>query len=112
LVGMVMVAQTLYALVLDRLTEYGTLKAIGATECQIYTVLLVQAVVMATIGSLVGLALAGGIQHMYSTPRAPIVIPWQLSLGSCFLVLSICVFSSLLPYLRIRKLDPMIVLQG
>ena len=30
LVGLVMVAETLYALVLDRLTEFGTLKAIGA----------------------------------------------------------------------------------
>ena len=35
LVGGVMVAQTLYALVLDRLGEFGTLKAIGATERQV-----------------------------------------------------------------------------
>jgi putative ABC transport system permease protein len=112
LVGMVMVAQTLYALVLDRLTEFGTLKAIGATERQIYAVLLVQAFVMAAVGWFVGLGLTWAIQHFYSTPRAPIVIPWPLSLGSGLLVLCICVISSLLPYLRIRKLDPMIVLQG
>ena len=35
-VGLVMVAQTLYALVLDRLPEYGTLKAMGATEGQVF----------------------------------------------------------------------------
>ncbi len=112
LVGMVMVAQTLYALVLDRLTEFGTLKAIGATERQIYMLLFIQAVVTATAGSLIGLTATGAIQHFYSTPRAPIVVPWQLSLGSCAVVLAICVLSSLIPYLRIRKVDPVIVLQG
>ena len=112
LVGMVMVAQTLYALVLDRLGEFGTLKAIGATERQVYSILLVQALVMAMVGSLIGIALVGGIQHFYSTPRAPIVIPYWLSLGSCVLVLAICLISSLLPYQRIRKVDPLMVLQS
>jgi putative ABC transport system permease protein len=112
LVGMVMVAQTLYALVLDRLGEFGTLKAIGATGGQIYLILFLQALFMATGGSLIGLVLVGGIRHFYSTPRAPIVIPWWLSLGSCVLVLVICLASSVLPYLRIRKVDPLMVLQS
>ncbi len=111
LVGMVMVAQTLYAMVLDRLEEFGTLKAIGATERQVYTILLVQALLMTIVGSFLGLALVLGVQHFYSSPKAPIVIPWWISLGSCLLVLLICVVSSLLPYLRIRKVDPLIVLQ-
>jgi putative ABC transport system permease protein len=112
LVGLVMVAQTLYALVLDRLGEFGTLKAIGAKDRQIYALLLIQALVMAVIGAIVALALTWAIQSLYSTPRAPIVIPAWLSLGSCLLVLVICLVASLLPYQRIRKLDPMIVLQS
>jgi putative ABC transport system permease protein len=112
LVGLVMVAQTLYAMVLDRLAEFGTLKAIGATQGQIYSILLIQAVLMALVGSLTGLVLVAGIQHLYSTPRAPIVISWWLSLGSCFLVLVICLVSSWLPYLRIRRVDPLMVLQS
>jgi putative ABC transport system permease protein len=111
LVGVVMVAQTLYAMVLDRLGEFGTLKAIGATEKQVYSLLLIQAVIMATAGSTAALVLVAGIQHFYSTPRAPIVIPWWLALGSCLLVLGICLMASLLPYLRIRKVDPAVVLQ-
>ena len=112
LVGMVMVAQTLYALVLDRLSEFGTLKAIGAAETQIRAILLLQALMMAIVGSLIGLALVSAIQHFYSTPRAPIVVPWWLWLGSCVLVASICLISSLLPYQRIRKVDPLMVLQS
>ncbi|MBN2021263.1 MAG: ABC transporter permease [Pirellulales bacterium] len=112
LVGMIMVAQTLYALVLDRLGEFGTLKAMGARERHVYTILLVQASIMALAGSIAGLALVSGIQRFYSTPQAPIVVPWWLSAGSCLLVLVICLVSSLLPYQRVRKLDPMMVLQS
>ncbi len=110
LVGLVMVAQTLYAMVLDRLGEFGTLKAIGAREGQIYSILLVQATAMAMAGSVLGLVLVLGIQHVFSTPQAPIVIPLALSLASCVLVLLICWLSSWLPYHRIRKVDPLMVL--
>jgi len=112
LVGMVIVAQTLYTMVLDRLGEFGTLKALGARETQIYAVLLTQAAIMAMVGSAIGLGLVAGIQHYYTTPRAPITIPWWLSLGSCALVMLICLGAALLPYQRIHKADPMMVLQS
>ena len=112
LVGMVMVAETLYALVLDRLGEFGTLKAIGATERQVFSILIIQALIMATVGAVLGLACVAGIQYAFSEPRAPIVVPWWLSLGSCVLVSVICLIASLLPYLRIRKIDPLMVLQS
>lgn len=109
-VGLVMVAQTLYALVLDRLNEYATLKALGADERQIFGLLLAQAVTMAFTGSVTGMFLVLGIQQFGSTTKAPVLIPAWLSLGSCLLVLMICLVSSLLPYLRIRKVDPVMVL--
>ena len=112
LVGMVMVAETLYALVLDRLGEFGTLKAIGATERQVFSILIIQALIMATVGAVLGLACVAGIQYAFSEPRAPIVVPWWLSLGSCVLVSVICLIAALLPYLRIRKIDPLMVLQS
>lgn len=112
IVGLVVVAQTLYASVLDRLTEYAALKALGADEMQIHRILFIQASIMAIAGSLLGLVLVVAIQAGFASPRVPILIPWWLSLGSCALVLTICLVSSLLPYARIRKVDPLIVLQG
>ena len=111
LVGLVMVAQTLYALVLDRLGEYGTLKAIGGDDSQIFRLLLAQATMMAVAGSLLGMCTVLLIQWFGSTSKAPILIPAWLSIGSCLLVFLICSVSSILPYLRIRKLDPVTVLQ-
>lgn len=112
LVGLVMVAETLYALVLDRLSEFGALKAMGAKESHIVTILISQAVVMALLGGLLGVWIVGGIQYNFSTPRAPILIPIWLSIGSCLLVLVICLIAVLLPYLRIRRVDPLFVLHG
>ena len=111
LVGLIIVAQTLYASVLDRLSEFGALKAIGAREGQIYVVLFFQASAMAFAGAAIGLAFVWAIERGFATPHAPIVVPLWMSLGSCALVLAICLGSSLLPYLRIRRVDPMIVLQ-
>lgn len=112
LVGLIIVAQTLYASVLDRLSEFAAMKAMGAREGQIYAMLFVQAMTMALAGSLLGLETVIFVQRTFSTPHAPIVIPWWLSLGSCGLVVIICLVSSVLPYLRIRRLDPAIVLRN
>ncbi len=112
LVGMVMVAQTLYAMVLDRLVEFATLKAVGATESQVRTILFVQSTVMAIVGAILGLVITSVVQKTCSYPMSPILVPWWLALGSAILVLVICWGSSILPYLRIRRVDPLIVLQG
>jgi putative ABC transport system permease protein len=111
LVGLVIVAQTLYASVLDRLSEFAAMKAIGASDRQILTLLSSQAVTMAVVGSLIGLILVFAGQGFLSDARAPIVVPWWLSIGSFALVLSICLVAAAAPYLRIRRLDPGIVLQ-
>ena len=112
LVGLIMVAQTLYTMVLDRISEFGTLKAIGAKESHILSILVSQALAMALLGSMLGLAAVSVLQRAYSTPRAPIVIPGWLAIGSCVLVLVICLLSALLPYWRVRRVDPVMVLQN
>ena len=103
-----MVAETMYAMVLiARESEPG-----DRAESQIFGVLVVQATIMAVFGSLIGLAIVWSIVQLFSTPRAPIVIPATVALGSCGLVFCICLVSAWLPYLRIRNIDPMMVLQS
>jgi putative ABC transport system permease protein len=112
MVGLVMVAQTLYASVIDRVSEFAALKAMGAADGQIFWLLGVQAVFMAIVGSMIGLGVVAVLQRVASTPRASIEIPLWLSAGSFVLVLVICVLAALLPYERVRKIDPLSVLQG
>lgn len=111
MVGLVMVAQSLYALALDHLGDYATLKAIGAEDRHVYVVLALQAVSIALVGSVVGVVLVVAIQALASTPFAPILIPPWLTLLGVGLVFGICLFACLLPFGRIRGIDPATVLQ-
>lgn len=111
-IGLVMVSQTLYTMALDRLGEYATLKAIGASSRQLYIVLLIQATAIAIGGSVLGLAVALAIQAGLGSPIAPIVIPVWASLGSCALLMVICLGSATVPYLRLRRVDSMFALRS
>jgi len=111
-VGLVMVAQTLHSMVLDRKAEFAALKAMGSSEWQLVSMLASQATFLALTGSVVGLACVAVVQYYFSTPRAPIETPLWLTGGSIGLVFVICLLSAALPYLRIRQIDPLFVLQG
>ncbi|MEZ6138617.1 MAG: ABC transporter permease [Pirellulaceae bacterium] len=112
LVGLVMVAQTLYAMVLDRISEFATLKALGASERELVKVLVAQASMVAVAGIGIGIVFTQVIQALLSTPRASIDIPLSLYWASAALVLAICLSASALPYWRVRRVDPHAVLQG
>lgn len=112
LVGLVMVAQSLYALVLDHLADYATLKAIGAEDRHVYGVLLLQSLTIAAVGSVLGTGIAYVVRVVGSTPFAPIETSFGLQLAAAGLVVAICLLSSILPFHRLRGVDPAIVLQG
>lgn len=111
-VGLVMVGQTLYAMVLGRISEFATLKAIGATESELIALLAAQAIGVGGVGIGIGVLVTVTIQTLLSSPRASITIPLPLYLGSALLVLAICLVASAIPYFRVRRVDPHTVLQG
>jgi putative ABC transport system permease protein len=112
IVGLVMVGQTLQSMVLDRRAEFAALKAMGATHGQLFRLLAAQSTFLALLGGLVGLAGVSWIHYAFHTPRAPMEIPWWLSGGSLALVTLICWLAALVPYLHLRRIDPLLVLQG
>ncbi len=57
IVGVVIVSQTIYSATIEHLREFGTLKAIGATNRDVYLIILKQALINALIGYGIGLGL-------------------------------------------------------
>lgn len=111
-VGLAMVAQSLYSFVLDHLENYAALKAIGATDRQIGGVLLGQGLIVATVGSAIGHLVSWLLWAAVSTPKLTIAYtPALLILGTA-LSFALCVISALVPLARIRRVDPVMVLQG
>jgi putative ABC transport system permease protein len=111
-VGLAMVSQSLYAHVLDRLQEFATLKALGATEREILQVLLAQAAWIAAGGILLGVAISFVVWYLFHSPKTPILLSPSLLGMSALIVFLMCLLASLAPYVRIRKIDPHLVLQG
>jgi putative ABC transport system permease protein len=99
-------------MVLDRISEFATLKAIGSSEREIIMLLGAQSSCVAVLGIAIGLVLTIVIRAAVSTPRATIEIPIALYFISAMLVFTICLAASALPYLRVRRVDPHTVLQG
>jgi putative ABC transport system permease protein len=112
LVGLAVVAQTLYASVNERIKEFGTLKALGADEPRIARFLMSQAIATACLGSVLGLSSAMLIGRVMNTPRAPVVLTYPVALGSVALVVLVCLIAAWLPYWRIRRIDPASVLRN
>lgn len=112
LVGLAVVAQTLYASVNERIREFGTLKAMGADDPHIARFLLAQALATAFFGSVVGLACSYFIAGVMTTPRAPVMLTIPVAIGSVVLIVVVCLIAAWLPYWRIRRIDPASVLRS
>jgi putative ABC transport system permease protein len=109
IVGFVIVALSMFSSVLDRLREFGTLKAIGATNGDLAVLLLGQSVAYAWIGSLVGLFFVTRVAEGMRSPKLTLVFPTALTIGTVVGMTLICVIASTLALLRIRKVEPAMV---
>lgn len=112
LVGLTIVGLTMFSAVVDNIREFGTLKAIGATNGDLARILLVQAVFYASVGSGLGLLLVSGIAHGMRSPKLALVLPWEMVVALPVIMLVICILSSGLALLRLRNLEPAIVFRG
>ncbi len=107
IVGVVIVSQILYSSVSDRLQEYGTLKAMGASDWYLYRIIIEQALWMAVLGYLPGLGLCWGLGLWTMQARAiQIIITPQLALGVFSATVVMCVSASLLAVQKVMRLDP------
>lgn len=109
IVGVVVVAQTIYATTVDHLKEYGTLKAIGASNAYIYRVVIQQAVLSAVIGYIFGMGLTLVLVRLSQEADAVIRLPWQLGVGMFGIALVMCVTASIVSINKVTHLDPALV---
>lgn len=112
LVGLAVVGQSLYAMALNHLEDYATLKALGAEDRDICHVILCQSLFIGGAGSACGMSIVAIVRNTWNSPLAPLQIPLLLAGASVLLMFLICLAASLVPYLRIRNVDPATVLMG
>lgn len=112
LVGVVVVAQTIYSATVDHIREYGTLKAMGATNGYIYRVIIRQAAISGLIGYGLAITIALAAAHGSQAGTTAIVIPAPLVGGLFVLTLAMCVAASLVSINKVTRIDPAMVFKG
>lgn len=111
-VGVVVVAQTIYAATVDHIREFGTLKAMGASNGYIIRVILEQAAISACIGYALGIAIAYGAVWSSTGGGAAIVLPWPVAAGLFLLTLAMCVGAALVSINKVTRIDPALVFRA
>jgi putative ABC transport system permease protein len=112
LVGLLVVAQTLYSSTLEHLKEFGTVKAIGGGNGDIYKILAKQALVVAVLGFAAGLAVSHGLGPIADGLDLRIVIGSTLT-GAVFAgTLVVCLAAALLSFRKVASIDPALVFRA
>ncbi len=111
LIGAGIVGVTLYASVMDRLREFGTLKAIGASAGDLLRLLGAQALLFAGAGYPLGLAAFALVRHL-SGPSVSMPAPLWLLSSVAAATLLVCAAASAIAIRRVLQVEPAIVFRG
>lgn len=110
-VGIAVVAQTLYASTVDRLREFGILKAIGASNPYVCGLVAKQAILLAIAGYLLAIGVSFPLVRMAQETGAPIVLPWQLALLLLVLAFLMSLGGALFSIRKALSVDPSLVMK-
>ena len=106
------VAQTIYATTMDHLREYGTLKAMGATNAYLYKVIVQQAVASAVVGYVLAMAVSYFVVKGSQSGGAAILVPPTMVAGMFAVTVVMCVGAALVSINKVTRLDPAMVFKG
>lgn len=113
IVGMVIVGQILYSSVADHIREFGTLKAMGASDWMLYRIIVEQALWMAVLGYIPSLILCMGLGTWTSaTQGVAILITVPMATGILGVTVVMCVGSALFAIQKVTHVDPAIVFKA
>ncbi len=112
IVGTVVVGQTIYSSTMEHIREFGTLKAIGATNLDIYKIILQQAIINASIGYALGLLFTLLTKNLYERLGVVLILTPKLLISMFFITSIMCIISSFISIQKAAKVDPVIVFRA
>ena len=112
LVGIVVVAQTLYTSTMEHIKEFGTVKAIGGGNADIYAILGKQATIAAVAGFALGAVQAYALAPVMTKIDLKLVIPNQLLLAVFFGSILLCLSAAMISFRKVASIDPALVFRA
>jgi len=111
-IGTVIVANTIYTSTTEHIKEFGTLKAIGASNWDLYKIIIEQAVINSVIGFAVGMAVSYLVIQIMKKGHLPILLPLPVLAGIFVLTVMMCLWSSVLSISKVTRIDPALVFKS
>jgi len=106
IVGIVIVAQTLYASTKDHLPEFATLRALGASAGYINKVILIQALLSAVIGYGVGMSVTMLVVRAAKDTTMPVIMTPGLAVLLFLLTIGMCALAAVSAIFKVTRIDP------
>jgi putative ABC transport system permease protein len=108
LVGAIGIVTIMTIAVNERTNEIGLLRALGARQGQVLSLFLGEAIVLAALGGISGLALGIGLAHFlhFAFPALPVHTPWLFVVLAEAIAVVIGLAAGVLPAQRAAQLDP------
>ncbi len=112
IVGAVGVANIMIISVLERRSEIGLRRALGATKSQIRTQFLGESILLAVIGGIVGVLAGVAATAIYAGSKGwAVVIPVEAWSGGIASAILIGAFAGLMPAVRASRMPPTVALR-
>jgi putative ABC transport system permease protein len=112
IVGAVGVANIMIISVLERRSEIGLRRALGATRNQIRTQFLAESILLAVIGGVGGVLAGAAATAVYASSKGwAIVIPVEAWFGGIASAILIGAFAGLMPAVRASRMPPTVALR-
>ena len=107
IVGTVVVYQILYTDIVDRLPEYATLKAMGYSDRYFVIVVLQEAVILAVLGYIPGIAISSALYVVAARGTGlPVVMTFGRAIFVLILTIVMCFVSGTLALNKLKEADP------
>jgi putative ABC transport system permease protein len=112
LVGVVVVAQTLYTSTMEHIKEFGTVKAIGGSNLDIYKILGRQAAIAAVVGFVLGVVPSFGLRPLIFKAGLKLILPPTLVAAVFVGTVLLCLGASMISFRKVASIDPALVFRG
>ena len=109
LVGIVVVAQTHYTSTMEHIREFGTVKAIGGGNGDIYRILGKQATIAALAGFALGALQAFAMRPVMEKIDLKLIIPMELYAAVLIGAVALCLGAALISFRKVASIDPALV---
>ena len=109
LVGIVVVAQTLYTSAVEHVKEFGTVKAIGGSNWDIYRILGEQALIAAFIGFALGAVISYAMRPVMAGIHLTVLLEPPFAAAVFVGTVIMCLGAALFSFRRVAGIDPALV---